>query len=379
MVTNAHVVWPYDNAYVVFPNGEVHRNIPIRNWDLMRDLAVLGPITTDVVPATLANGEEGAIGSETYLIGYPVGMESGLPQPTITRGLISRLREWRAAEITYFQSDATIEAGQSGGVIVSDKGDVIGISGHSLGDFAISASMNDLLPRIIELIEGKNVSGFGQRRVPMEGGATKQRFPLDNRWAEQAFVIDASAGETVLLRLHGAEGYYTVYNSQGIQSEFTQREDAVSSIDIEHDVPHFLIAWHESHDPNTYMVESDRDLIPFDDPDDGRQVQAGQIILGNIDYPTDRDYYRIDIDARSKVEITVDSLRIDPKLWVVFRGAITEEVVSDDDSGGGMWGRNAQVTYRAPFTTSYFIVIEDATGEFRTGGYVLSVRDVTGR
>ena len=147
-----------------------------------------------------------------------------MPQPTITRGLISRLREWRAAEITYFQSDATIEAGQSGGVIVSDRGEVIGISGHSLGDFAISASID--LGSIIELIEGKNVSGLGQRRVPIEGGATKQRFPLDNMGG--AIRDCASAGETVYLRLHGA-GYYTVFNSLGIQSESTQHEDAVNS------------------------------------------------------------------------------------------------------------------------------------------------------
>ncbi len=382
MVTNAHVVWPHDWAHIVFPNGEIHRNVPLLNWDLMTDLAVLGPVTTDIAPAILANGEEGAIGSETYLIGYPVGMESSSPQPAITRGLISRLREWESVGITYFQSDATIEAGQSGGVIVSDMGEVIGISGLSLGDFALSASMNDLLPRIRQLVADENVPDLMQRRIPREGGATKQRFPLYHSWVHQAFVIDAPPEERVDFRLQGSEGSYGVVNSMSMNLDLTDLGDNIYSTFIEYDVPHFLIVWQKSDESDTFLVESNRDLIPFDDPDDGKRVEVGQTIYGNIDYPEDLDYYLVELEAKSKIEITVDSLRIDPIVLATFKGAMDEEIAVDDNSGGGIWGLNAQLVYRAPFhNTGYLIAVghSSSSDDEKTGGYVLSVRDVTER
>jgi len=82
----------------------------VLNWDLLGDLAVIGPIETDISPTTLVDGEDLVIGSEVFLIGYPGEVEE-LPQPAISRGLISRKREWEAIGMTYFQTDAAIAGG----------------------------------------------------------------------------------------------------------------------------------------------------------------------------------------------------------------------------------------------------------------------------
>ena len=63
------------------------------------DLAVIGPIKTDVRPIQLEDGEDVVIGSELLLIGYPAETEK-FPQPTITKGLLSRYRQWDATEWT---------------------------------------------------------------------------------------------------------------------------------------------------------------------------------------------------------------------------------------------------------------------------------------
>ena len=42
MVTNAHVVWPFDATRVVFPDGTEFGQAPVKGWDLLTDLAVLG-------------------------------------------------------------------------------------------------------------------------------------------------------------------------------------------------------------------------------------------------------------------------------------------------------------------------------------------------
>ena len=54
VVTNAHVVWPYDSVRVFFPDGPDLRDVPVIGWDLLTDLAVLGPVDVDVQPGAHA-------------------------------------------------------------------------------------------------------------------------------------------------------------------------------------------------------------------------------------------------------------------------------------------------------------------------------------
>jgi len=171
VVTNAHVVWPFREVRVVFPDGSEFIGAPVFNSDLMGDLAVIGPIQTEVDPLPLMDGEDISIGSDLFLIGYPAELED-FPQPTITRGILSRLREWESIGITYLQTDASIAGGQSGGVLVSKHGEVVGISGFSFSEamFGLAASTADVGPRVARLIAGDDISGLGERNLPSAEG-----------------------------------------------------------------------------------------------------------------------------------------------------------------------------------------------------------------
>ena len=70
--------------------------VAVNNLDLVADLAVLGPVDVPIEPATMIDGEDIPIGSRVYLIGYP-GEYELFPQPTITGGVLSRLRQWSQA------------------------------------------------------------------------------------------------------------------------------------------------------------------------------------------------------------------------------------------------------------------------------------------
>ena len=85
-MTNAHVVWPFNEVRVVFPDGAEFLDVPVHGSDLMADVAVLGPIDAPAAPLPLVNGEDQAIGADTYLIGYPAEVDE-FPLPAITRGL----------------------------------------------------------------------------------------------------------------------------------------------------------------------------------------------------------------------------------------------------------------------------------------------------
>lgn len=169
LVTNYHVLWPYDLARVVFPDGTEFIDVPLVAWDPLIDIAVLGPIETDISPVELSKSASIPVGSDVYLIGYPGEAES-FPQPSLSRGLVSRLRSWEGAGITYIQTDATIAGGQSGGVLVSSDGEVVGVSGFVFteGDFALVASSADVAPIVSELIAG-DTSGLRDRLVPASG------------------------------------------------------------------------------------------------------------------------------------------------------------------------------------------------------------------
>ena len=74
----------------------------------MADLAVLGPVDTNVSPVVFAKGEDVGIGSDVYLIGYP-GDQGGSPEPTIARGIVTRIRDWPAIDMTYVETDVRVQ------------------------------------------------------------------------------------------------------------------------------------------------------------------------------------------------------------------------------------------------------------------------------
>ncbi len=111
VVTNYHVVWPHESAWVVFPDGTELQDVRVVGWDPMADLSVLGPVHVSARPLDLDDGEDMAIGSELYLVGYPAEVDL-FPEPSITRGILSRFREWDSLGMTYLQTDATIVGGR---------------------------------------------------------------------------------------------------------------------------------------------------------------------------------------------------------------------------------------------------------------------------
>ena len=58
--------------------------------------------------------------------------------------------------MTYFQTDASIAGGQGGGVLVSDEGEVVGVSGSILSEagFGLLASAEDVQPHMDALTAG---------------------------------------------------------------------------------------------------------------------------------------------------------------------------------------------------------------------------------
>ena len=381
IVTNAHVVWPYDTARVVFPNGAEFIGAPVKGWDFIADLAVIGPIEAPADALALVDGESLPIGTDMYLIGYPGEVEA-FPRPTLVRGVLSRFREWEQVGITYLQTDATIAGGQSGGALVSDMGEAIGISGFGFteGNFGVVASAADIVSRVRRLIASEDSSGLGERRVQLEGGELRHDFALANFWDERIYVINEPPGTTVELQLTGSnDGALAVNDSYG--AEWLYVDDGYTGVEsglfvTEYDEPYFLIASQGSESSGRFELTSNRRLVSLHDPDDGQQIQVGQSVPGNIDFPSDVDHFVVHLEKGQTIEVTARSALADTLLMIDYQGASDEQIIIDDDSGGGLFGLDSAIVYRAPHAGTYFVVVEDVYYQ-APGGYVLTVSEAS--
>ena len=308
VLTNAHVVWPFDRVRVVLPDGAEHLDVPLVGRDLLADLALLGPIATAAPSVELVDREDLETGSEVFLIGYPGEVEK-FPQPTITRGIVSRTREWDAIGMTYFQTDATITRGQSGGVLISEDGEVIGISGFtfSAADFGLAASAGDLRPRVESLLAGEDIDGPGDRLVPTSGGGTSNDFTLDSGRRAAAFVTSPPAGTVLDIRVESElDVAVMIVDPTGDVAAFANNSASGTesvNVETEKDGPHFVIVRTWEDGPGTVEVSSNVDLAAYDDPDDGATIAAGESVMGVIDYHSDADGFSIALGEGEAVEI----------------------------------------------------------------------------
>ena len=377
VVTSAHVVWPYDTVRVVFPGGTEFLEVPVKGLDLLADLAVLGPIDAPTRGLQLVDGESLPIGAETFLIGYPK-VTGEDPRPKIVRGLLSRIEEMESIGLTFLQTDAVAAPGQSGGALISDEGEVIGITGAGLTDskFAIAASSADILPRVRQLIAGEDSSGLGDRRVPSGGGEFSHEITLSNLWAQGSFVINEAPGTIIAVELTGdKEGELTIYDSRSNQLLYLDTGKtgaAAGSFAIGGQGPRFLIVQRWSDDPGKFVLDSSHRSTHLRDPDDGVRIGVGESVLGNIDFPGDTDHFSINLKEGETVEIAVTSILVNSFLTVYYAGAGFDEIIVDHKSGGGLVQHDSRIVYRAPHTGSYLVVVQDA-GLEAPGGYVVAL------
>ena len=377
VLTNFHVVWPSEEVQVVFPDGFTVENAPVAAWDPMADIALLGPVEdAPAPPLELHDGESLPIGSELLQVGYPAEAES-FPQPSITRGILSRVREWEQLGMTYFQTDAAITGGQSGGALVNANGEVIGISGFKFSDagFGLVASAADIAPIAERLIDGQDPLGLNSRFFDGKPGFD---FDVDihNYWDVKSFVADVSGADEVEFEIDGpGDGWLYVSDPFGqtilsVNYEYTGIERG--SVELFDENTLFVNVTISTGESSSFDLTSSIALYPINDPDDGQTIAAGETVAGSIDHHEDIDWYSIYLQEGETIEISANSLNVDTYLFVDFPNSRDNQVVSDDDSGGGLFETDSELIYRALQTGEYYIAVRDAAA-YSVGGYYLSV------
>ncbi|HEY6413948.1 MAG TPA: trypsin-like peptidase domain-containing protein [Edaphobacter sp.] len=126
ILTNNHVI---DNAQrVEVTLSDKHKyKATVLTVDKNHDLALLKIDAPNLIPATLSDSRNLAVGQRVYAIGNPFGLSG-----TMTRGIISAIRSIRGPQGNpiedAIQTDASVNPGNSGGPLLNSRGEVIGIT-----------------------------------------------------------------------------------------------------------------------------------------------------------------------------------------------------------------------------------------------------------
>jgi hypothetical protein len=359
VLTNAHVVWPHERIRVTFAPHLEFVDVPVKAVDVDGDLALVGPLTeTGRRPLRVVSPDGLPIGSEVFLLGYPGEVEK-FPEPAITRGILSRVRESGFENLTFLQSDATIVGGQSGGALVSSNGDVIGISGLiGIEQFALVLSGADVLARIPNITSAPSPLARSLKGPPP---GMKQSARFEPAKTQAAWFFQANDGDHVTIESDDA--LLEVFDADLTQNE--QLGDGTYRFDISG--PHVVVA--NFDEAEQAVVESDRELTPFVDPDDGRAITVGTDVHGVIDYPKDEDRYLLELEAGQRVYVRVDGVL--DALCSVFEEDGVEELVGARVAEGGL-GMSADLNFEAPRSGRFVISVAEANPE-GPAGYRLTV------
>ena len=141
VVTAAHVLGDATRATVHLTDGSEREGVVVRS-NYAADLALIRLEDRDL-PCLPVAGERLHVGAEVFLIGSPGG---DVLSHTVTKGIVSAWRDVEGWDV--LQTDASVNLGASGGVVLDEAGAVqgvisfkaIGIGVEGLG-FAIGASV----------------------------------------------------------------------------------------------------------------------------------------------------------------------------------------------------------------------------------------------
>ena len=134
IMTNHHVIDESNEVRVIFEDGRMYES-QIIGSDKLTDVGLLKINAANLFPISIGNSDILSVGDLAVAIGHPLTLGAA---PTVTSGVVSALArrldvgsETMGSGVTLFgliQTDAPITRGSSGGALINNDGELIGIT-----------------------------------------------------------------------------------------------------------------------------------------------------------------------------------------------------------------------------------------------------------
>jgi serine protease Do len=174
VLTNSHVIGK-EKTFKVLVDGESVDAELIRN-EVVRDVALIRMVGGfSALSGVEVSHDMPSIGDEIYIIGAPLSLENS---QTTTKGIISAFRKMHG--LKYFQTDAAVNHGSSGGPVFNEKGELIAltVAGLLTRDGA-GLGINYLIP-VDDVFRYLNIGSAASAEGAAESSTWLDVFPVDD-------------------------------------------------------------------------------------------------------------------------------------------------------------------------------------------------------
>lgn len=170
IITNAHVISGAETANVLLWDNTLLQ-AKLVGWNGEEDLAVIKvEADTPLVPAEFGDSSKLRVGDLSYAMGNPLGEDY---RSTFTDGMISGLDRYISVDDVYMnliQTTAAINFGNSGGALLNEEGQVVGITTIKImSDEGTIEGMGFAIPTVrVKKVVDTLLAG-GELRTPVLG------------------------------------------------------------------------------------------------------------------------------------------------------------------------------------------------------------------
>ena len=219
IVTNNHVVEGADELTVTL-NDNREYSARIIGTDKTTDLALIKVSAKDLPTLPIGDSNNLKVGEWVLAVGNPFNLNS-----TVTAGIVSaKARSLGANGVeSFIQTDAAINAGNSGGALVNTKGELVGINAMLYSQTGSYSGYGFAIPTNIMNKVVDDLKKYG----------TVQRAILDIKGSDVHIYIDAQKDKGEKVDLGTNDGIYIAEVTEGGAGEAAglQKGDVITNID----------------------------------------------------------------------------------------------------------------------------------------------------
>ena len=224
-VTNFHVLKNAYSAVITIPDGTNYNVKGVLGYDMKGDLAILQVDGNNFPFLSIGDSDEITSGEKIYAIGSPFGLSN-----TISEGIVSGINR-TIENIPYIQITAAISHGSSGGALLNEKGQVVGVTSAGL---AVGQNLNFAIPinavstldsssfyTFAELVEEYTLKEYHERSKPFEKVVLEEE---PNDLLETSQLVESGDSVVGNLGATDLDNYYVFCGSPGVMEVYCYSE-----------------------------------------------------------------------------------------------------------------------------------------------------------